>query len=120
MLRLIVTAAISILISFGAISKSQKLSNLLNHVTQDHASHSHDHHEKHHHSHKNSKNKKSSEKNHSHQFDLSLLSQFFTFESNQANTVVIHSSIGEELLPIFHTSLVLGRYSLSIFRPPIA
>lgn len=120
MLRLIMTATISLLISFGAISKSKSFSILVNHLTQDHASLSHDIHEHHHHhTHKHSKNT-NNEKEHSHHLDLSLLVQFFTFEPYQNNTVIIPSSVGEVLVPLSPKTLLLTRYSLSIFRPPIA
>lgn len=121
MLRLVITAIISLLISFGAISKSHKISRLLNHVTQDHVSHSHDHHGHHHHHHKHShKKSKKGEKEHSHHFDFSLLVQALSFESYHADTEVRPLLSVEVLPPFTNATLLLCRYSFSIFRPPIA
>lgn len=122
MLRLMITATISLLISFGAISKIKKVSSLLNHMSQDHVAHSHDNHgnHHHHHSHKHSNNTKTDHNEHSHNFELSLLAQFFTNENSHTHTLIAPPVIDEALLPITHITLLFGRYSLSIFRPPIA
>lgn len=118
MLRFIIIATISLLISFGAISKSQKFSSLLNHVTQDHIVHSHDHHENHHHKH--SDKKTNNEKNHSHDLDLSLLTQVFTVEIYKTDAIIRPLSVTDVLAPFANISLLPGKYSFSIFRPPIA
>lgn len=80
MLRFVITVIISLLISFGAIAKSQKVSSLMNHVIPDHVSHSHDGHDKshHHHHHKHSHTE---DKEHSHHFDFSVLTQVFTVDN---------------------------------------
>lgn len=121
MLRLLITAIISFLISFGAISKSQKVSSLLNHVTQDHGAHTHDHHGEHHHKHSHKKTKKTDNdhKEHSHHFDFSLLVHVLSFEKDQNGKIVIPPFITKLLVPINNSSLLLSSYSFSIFRPPI-
>lgn len=120
MLRLVITAIISFLISFGAISKSQEVSSLLNHMNQDHVSHSHDTHETHEHDHKHSERTNKTENDHSHHFDLSLLTQIFTFDNYQTDALSCPLTISDVLTPFANTTLFLFRYSFSIFRPPIA
>lgn len=115
MLRLVITAIISFLISFGAISKSQKVSTLLNHVT-------HDHHEDHHHNHSHKKTKKtdSEHQEHTHHFDFSLLVHVLIFEKDQNGKMVIPPQMTKIVVPVSSSFLFLSSYSFSIFRPPIA
>lgn len=122
MLRLMVIAFFSLLISFGAISKSQKVSSLLNHMTQDHLTHSHDSHDHHthKHSHKHSKKSPGSKKEHTHYYDLSLLAQVFTAEGYPTQALALPTLTGEVSPPTSSSRLLITRYIFAIFRPPIA
>ena len=122
MLRFILATTISFLITFGAVSKNDQVSSLLNHVANDHIAHSHGEHDEHthHHKHEKQEQNKSETQDHSHQLEFSLLSQFLHIEKIQSGETITSPLRGLVVLPFSSSSIILSNYSFSIFRPPIA
>lgn len=125
MIRLFLTTIISLLISFGAISKTLLASELLNHITQEHTSKTHSHHYEHkhiandHHT-DDSDDDETTDPKHSHSFEMSFLSLTLNLSAPQVLTVSALSTQSERRVESYVTKLNICYFSDSVFRPPIA
>lgn len=125
MLRLVMTSILCMLVSFGVMARSSKANALFNHVSEHHVTgaHSHEHrhdHDQVEHSHENSEKPHHQANNHSHQFELSLLTQAIHVDNQ--NPIEISTSVISYIAqtPTHETPVPLSDFTFSIFRPPIA
>lgn len=119
MVRILIFATFSVLISFGAFSKTQTITKLLGHVVEDHVAHSHDA-DDHHHDHGHDDSDEPDDRDHSHDFDLSYLSQVSAFESITTEKILITFQFSEMLKHFEYFLRPISNFTFSIFRPPIA
>lgn len=128
MFRLMFTTTICLLISFGAISKNQQASKIINHVSQEHHKHQHSIGHKHvaHHDHHTDDSDNTSQPeeettppNHSHTLELSLLAFPMSVNSSQNFSTVLPMLI-EQKIESSLIDLNICHFTSTVFRPPIA
>lgn len=122
MIRLVLTTIIAVLISFGAISKNNQASVLLNHVTEEHHEHmdSHSHkHVTHHDHHSEDSEETNPQSNHSHSFDMSVLAlSLIEISSHHISFAALIVQI-EQKIESNETNFSIRNFSSTVFRPPI-
>lgn len=122
MIRLVLATILCLLVSFGAISKNQQASKLLNHVSQEHHEHQHSHGHKHvtHHDHHADDSDEPSQPNHSHNLEMSLLVFSMTASPTNNASIVSPLILIEKKIESTQVDLNLCHFSSAVFRPPIA
>lgn len=115
MIRLAPMTIISLLISFGAISKNDQASKLLNHVTEEHHEHVHGH--KHH---SDDSEDTTTKPHHSHAFELSVLALSMSFISSQHISFSAFIVKIEQKIENLQCHLNVCHFTSAVFRPPIS